>query len=98
MLVTTGMPWGVGGRVVLVRWRVTLQVLLRVKPRASVVAETLSLASNTTLEVRFVGTMALVSSRRELYWKLVAKPRPLVRVRTSPRESFRNVSVPRPPG
>lgn len=67
MLVITGTPCGVLGRVVAMSFRVALQVLVVLKPRASVVLKTLPTGSYATFAVRLVGATVFVSWRRRLY-------------------------------
>src|SRR5438105_1218128 len=98
MFVTIGTPCGVLGSVVARSLRVALQVLVALKPRASVVLRTLPTASKVILAVRLVGAMMLVSSRRLLYWMLVTNQRALVWLSVSPSALLRNPSLPRLPG
>ena len=67
MLVITGTPCGVLGKVVAISFCVALQVLVVLKPRVSVVLNTLPTGSYATFAVRLVGATELVSWRRRLY-------------------------------
>ena len=72
-----GVPCGVAGNTVPVWWRVGLQKLVVVAPRASVADCWLPTASKATLMVRLVGATEFVSWRRELYWKRRDKAAPV---------------------
>jgi hypothetical protein len=61
VLVTTGVPCGVTGMVVVSNFRVVLQLLLVTFPRASVVVKRFALASNVAFVVTLVGATVLVS-------------------------------------